>query len=319
MIQYVKRDCLPADIIQDGKAAKEGTDMRRLTCVLCILLCFLLPAPALSEWTSSQWAAVRAALAGDAAEPVPSELRIASSAPLPQGEEDRGLTVLLFGCDAPDISRNFGRADLMLLCRVDFLTGDIRLLSLPEEAAVQLPGLPGEIMLRHVNCFGGPLLLLQTVNQYLNAGAGRYCAVNFDTFRQVVDALGGVPMTLTAGEAQALDLAEGEQWLTGQDALRYVRLRRQGDGSARARKLMEAIALRFTSQASMREVYRLMDLLLPLLDTNLTTKNLVDAAANTAGRQEPGSFSAESLPFDGALDDEARQALRTFLYGEVSP
>lgn len=271
-----------------------------------------------SAWTADSWAAVRSALAGDAPDPVPAGLRIAADVPAAPENEEQGFTVLLMSTDAADMAHNFGRTDLLLLCRVELAGGDIRLLSLPEEALVSLPGLPGPVMLRHVNCFGGPPLLLQTVNAYLNAGASRYCAVNEDAFRLIVDALGGVTLTLTEGEGQAMGLRAGESRLTGDAALRYVRLRRQGDGSVRARKLMEAIAGQLTGPGGSQSIYRLMDLLLPLVDTNLTTKNLVDAAAGLLDRPEGAAFAAASLwaGADGGLDEAVREACRAFFAKE---
>ena len=294
--------------------------MRRLMALLCVLAALTAAARAESGWTEQTWADVRAELYSDAPDPVPEAFRVfVSSAPKTRADEEAGLTVLLMASDAPDMEHNFGRTDLIMLCRIDFATGRIRLLSLPEEALVSLPGLPGEVMLRHVNCFGGPLLVLNTVNGLMDAGVGRYCAVNFEAFQQIVDLLGGVKITLTEGEAQALETKPGETRLNGAQALRYVRLRRQGDGSRRAEKLMAALADTWTAQGSTQNVYRVLDLLLPLLDTNLTTKNLMDAAVHIVGREEPGAFAAEALKAneDGALDESARDALHAFLDGQT--
>ena len=290
--------------------------MRRLmTAVLCLMLCAApccraeeAPAAASPE----AWAVLRGDLAGDRPEPVPPELRLSPAHPLPYGNEDAGLTVLLFATDAPDINRDFGRTDLLLLCRLDFAAGDIRLLSLPEDAPVRLPALPEDIMLRYVNCFGGPALLLDTVNAELDAGAWRYCAVNFDDFQAVIDDLQGVRLTLTEEEAEALETEAGERVLNGQQALRYVRLRREGEGSTRARKLLEAIIRDSVYHGTRSGIYRLMDLLLPRMDTNLTTKNLMDAAVKMTGREDAGAFSTLAL---SALDGAA---CRRFLYGEAA-
>lgn len=294
--------------------------LRRLLLMVGVVLCLAVCCGAEAGWTKESWAAVQAELYSDTPEPVPPSLRLtASPGAFPfQDWEDRELTVLLMGTDAPDMNRNFGRTDLMLLCHMNFETGDIRLLSLPEEALVSLPGLPGNIMLRHVNCFGGPEVLMETVNRLLDAGARRYCAVNFDTFERIVDTMNGVTLRLTEGEALALGLSEGEARLTGADALRYVRLRRQGDGSVRARKLMEAIVQRFAVHGSLLDAYRMLDLLLPLVDTDLTTKNLMDMAFSVVGREDAGAFAAQGLALgeDGTLDETARLACRAFLYPE---
>ena len=292
--------------------------MRRLLLMAGLLWCVLCCCRAEGGWTEDGWAALRADLASDTALPVPAEHRILP-APAPQVPEGQALTLLLMGTDAPDVKENFGRTDLLLLCRLDFEKGSIRLLSLPEEATVSLPSLPGRIMLRHVNCFGGPLLTLQTVNGALGVSASRYCAVNFAVFQDIVDALGGVALNLTESEALALGVPPGDRMLTGEEALRYVRLRRQGDGSGRAMALLEAVANQLSRQEGIGNAYRLMDLMLPRLDTNLSTKNLMDAAVSFLGRNAAVDVSAWSLKSgpEGNLGDGGR--CLEFLNGAWDP
>lgn len=295
---------------------KEEGPLRRLTALLCALALLGACVRAETVWTEDAWADVRAELYSGSPDPVPETYRVAaSSAASVKLKDDGGLTILLMASDAPDMDCNFGRTDLMLLCRMDYITGDIRLISLPEEAMVAVPGLPGNVMLRHVNCFGGPRLVLDTVNGLLDARAFRYCAVNYDAFRQIVDLLGGIGIRLTEGEAWALDLEPGENTLSGDQAIAYARLRQPGDGSPRAETLMKALADAWTARGTLADAYRALDLLLPLVDTNLTTKDLVTAAVNIVGRTTPGTFSAGALHTDedGYLGENARDDLRAFL------
>ena len=290
--------------------------MRRLTALICALALLGACVRAETVWTEDAWADVRAELYSDSAEPVPEEYRVPlSSFSNAKMEDDGGLTILLMASDAPDMDHNFGRTDLMLLCRMDYLTGDICLISLPEEAMVAVPGLPGDVMLRHVNCFGGPHLVLDTVNSLLDAGAYRYCAVNYDAFREIVDLLGGIDIRLTEREAAALEMEPGKNTLNGDQAIKYVQLRHTGEGSLQAQTLMEALANTWTARGSLKDAYRALDLLLPLVDTNLTTKDILTAVVNMVGRTAPGAFVTGGLSTDenGRLGNQARDALRAFL------
>ena len=293
--------------------------MKKWMALLCVLCCLGGACRAEgTEWKQEDWTAVTAALASDTPNPVPEERRITvRPGELFAGKtEDGWANILLLSTDAPDRKRNFGRSDALMVCRVNLNSGDVFLLSLPEDALVTLPGFPQDMALRYVNCFGGPMLTVKTVNEALGLRLNRYCAVNMDAFMEIVDALGGVTMDLTEGEGQALGLTAGPHRLDGAQALRYVKLRRQGDGAKRARALLEAVARQAVSGGSLNHALHLIDLLLPAMDTNLTTDDLVNLAFALFGQETPGRLESRGLmPGEvGKLDDRA--AAREFLYAE---
>ena len=290
-------------------------------CVLCRLLGGALAEGA--EWTGEAWAQVSAALASDDANPVPAERRT----PVGPGQVsprdpartwDGWASVLLMSTDAPDPKDNFGRTDAVLVCRISLKTGDVRLLSLPEDVLVPLAGLPAPVPLRHVNCFGGPLLVMKTLNEALGLSVNRYCAVNTDAFVAVVDGSGGVLMDLSPEEARALGLEEGGNLLDGEKALRYVKLRRQGGDARRLRSVLEAVLRQAASAGGTAEKLGLLDLLLPRIDTNMTTDDLLDCVFALFGQETPGTMTMESLApgEDGSWPRDAEQRCGAFLYAE---
>ena len=185
--------------------------MKRCAALICLLCCLLGGALAeKQEWTGAEWARLKEALASDKVNPVPEGHRMAAPK-LSAGEKDFA-NVLLLSTDAPEGEKNFGRADAILVCRVDLTTGDMHLVSLPEDALAEVDGLPQAVALRYVNCFGGPALVASVVNKALGLSVNRYCAVSEEAFERAVDTLGGVSMELTAGEGQALGLSEGRHY-----------------------------------------------------------------------------------------------------------
>lgn len=83
---------------------------------------------------------------------------------------------------------------------------------------------------------GGVECLWKTVEDLTDVHIDHFVSVDFTGFKQMVDALGGVTMCIPEPvqdkAAGHLDLEAGEQKLTGEEALGYVRSRKgQGDGS----------------------------------------------------------------------------------------
>ncbi len=182
---------------------------------------------------------------------------------------------------------------------------------------VKLPELPEQIELRYVNCFGGAGLTARCLNEALGLRISRFCAVNIDAFIEIVDALGGVIMDLTEEEAQALELEQGTRRLSGEQALNYVKLRTAGDGSRRVRALLTAVLRQTLESGSMKQILLLWDLLLPAVDTNVTTEDMLDLVLAMFGMQRSASIEALGLQAEnGELDAALIAQGRRFLYGE---
>ena len=278
-----------------------------------LAFCFLLTSClAESAWDQEEWAAVTAALSSDEPDPVPKERRILvkDSDLGDEWLEESWMNVLLLSTDSPDMTQNFGRADVAMICAVNLETGETHLLSLPQFALLSLEGAPEKVFLKYVNCFGGPMLVLKSVNEALELKLHRYCAINFQSFVKAVDLLDGVTLTLSDQEAQALELAPGENRLSGEQALRYTRLRQEG-GAARPRKLLKAVLSEALSQNSIDRAFSVMESMISSLDTNLTTMDLMNLLFAVASTQEKADVTTGSLP-DG-LD---AAAARAFLFGE---
>ena len=292
-----------------------------LVCVLCMLMS-ILPVQAESAWNGDAWKQVINLLNSSEPSPVPADRRMQISQGQvyltdPTEQRSGWLNVTLISTDAPDMRQNFGRSEALLVCRVNQKTGEFRLLSLPEYMTVHVDGLPAEIQLRHVNCFGGPLLALDTVNWELGLSVNRYCAINVDAFADIVDRVGGVTLTLTDEEAQALSLGSGTQTLSGMQAVAYLKLRRQWDGALRFRILLEALMRQMSSSGLVSGALALVDTLLHMIDTNLTLDEIVTFVFALLDQKEMKGIQSYRLEADaeGQVREQALQACREFLYG----
>lgn len=291
--------------------------MKKCLCLLLTLLALFPGAQSETDWTPEDWAMTLAALSSAEENPVPQERRLA---PLDGRRASGGdwLRLLLLSTDTADLSQNFGRTDAMVLCAVNLKTGETRMVSLPEESRTMVPGLPEPIRLKYVNCFGGPLRAMQVLETELGLSIPRYCAVNFSVFEDIVDALGGIEMSLEPTEREALGLDRANQRLNGTQALRYARMRRQDEGKSRPLLLLEAILRQAVAGQPAEELLALVDLLLPAIDTNLSTNDLMALAFAFC---EPGaqgvvaSLRLSAGP-EGEVSAQDLEACRDFLAGE---
>ncbi len=267
-----------------------------------------------STMDETTWKRLLGILPSDVDNPIPEEYRL-TVRPGNWGaawKEENWLSILILSTDSMDIRQNFGRADVAMVCAVNLKTGAVRLLSLPVDAPVPVEGLPEKIDLEYVNCFGGPGLMVKTVNEALHLPLTRYCAVNLNSFVATLDQLGGVNMRLADAEARVLGLQPGDNHLTGAQALEYVKIRQEGDRQMRARQLLEALAHQVTSGFTLKDGFTLLNFFITAIDTNLTYDNLLDILMAVLDGPKTVAFSARGISY---LTGDAAEISRDYLYG----
>ena len=125
------------------------------------------------------------------------------------------------------------RADVLILVHVIPATHSARLLSIPRDLYVPIAGTNGSAKV-NAAFEKGPNQLVDTIQRYFDVPINHYLLVNFDGFRRVVDALGGIELDFPVpvrdwkdGHNQSgLDVASpGCRRLNGQQALALARSR----------------------------------------------------------------------------------------------
>ncbi len=135
--------------------------------------------------------------------------------------------------------------------------GKPALISLPRDSYVDVPK-NGKNKINTAYAFGGPQLLVKTVEQNTGLRIDGYLEIGFGGFVNVIDALGGIEMCLPKAikdRDSHIDLPKGCQTLGGVDALGYVRMRKadpRGDLGRveRQRQLLAAVAKKGASPVS---------------------------------------------------------------------
>jgi LCP family protein required for cell wall assembly len=135
--------------------------------------------------------------------------------------------------------------------------GQSALISVPRDSYVDIPG-HGKNRVNAAFAFGGPELLVQTVEQNTRLRIDGYMEIGFGGFVNIIDALNGIRMCLPNAindRDSHIDLPKGCQTLSGVEALGYVRMRKadpRGDLGRveRQREMLAAVADKAASPAT---------------------------------------------------------------------
>ncbi|MEO5980947.1 MAG: LCP family protein [Pedococcus sp.] len=119
------------------------------------------------------------------------------------------------------------RTDSIILVHVPSSGGKPALISLPRDSYVPIPGHDSN-KINAAFSFGGPNLLVETVEQVTDLRIDGYVEIGFAGFASVVDSLGGVDICVKFAmndKEAGINLKKGCQVLDGKNALGYVRAR----------------------------------------------------------------------------------------------
>lgn len=164
-----------------------------------------------------------------------------------RGEEAAGndMNVLMVGSDsreelAPGQTKQFGsagmvggqRSDTIMVLHVEPKNKRASILSIPRDTYVNIYDENGKSTGKsRINSAyeGGPKALINTITKNFEIPIDHYAEVNFDSFRDVVNAIGGVPVRFDSPARDSMTglniTAAGCVTLNGDQALAYVRSR----------------------------------------------------------------------------------------------
>ena len=118
------------------------------------------------------------------------------------------------------------RTDTIMVLHIG--SGPNLLMSIPRDSLVEVPG-QGRTKINAAYAFGGPELLVQTIEQSTGIRVDHYVEIGFGGFVNVVDAVGGVeicPKEAMQDPLANLDIEKGCQEADGVTALGYARSRK---------------------------------------------------------------------------------------------
>ena len=208
------------------------------------------------------------------------------------------INVLLIGSDAsaefPDRVNvtEKGNTDVMMLVSINQVSKQIKLVSFMRDSYTYMDQFDRYAKLNAACANGGPAYLIETIENDYKIEIDGYAMVDFDSFRQVIDVLGGVNVDvpqyvanhLNKGSLKNNKIASGSGvLLDGEQALHFSRVRKtdaDGDVSrvARQRQVIEALIEKAKS-ATLTEINEVIDVILANVRTNISKKSIISYAS----------------------------------------
>ncbi len=197
----------------------------------------------------------------------------AVAAGLQEETPPRTMNILLIGVDVrPGEAIDVGvRPDALAVLHLDADTGSCRMLDIPEDSRIELPGY-GLSKASHALAVGNIPYQQQVVAQFLDITIDHYGLIDFAGIERLVDTVGGVtievPESFSAGDTT---FVSGTQTLDGKRALLYARYRGEGDGALGKIGRQQQILRAVLRSASTSNPIALVPKMLPILEDHTRT------------------------------------------------
>lgn len=217
-----------------------------------------------------------------------------------QGTMVEGITnILLVGTDGEYIEK-WNRSDSMMVVTIDSKNKDIRISSIARDTYVDIPGYSTE-KLTHAYAYEGIDLLREVFKVNFNLDIDKYIAVNFVSFMDIMDELGGVEVNVEEKDIKEINkyidacygyyknkdekdkeyiTKSGVQRLNGYQALAFSRIRYTDSAFARDnrhREVAESVYKEF-AQKGVETYKKCAEIILNNTKTNISPIEMMNLA-----------------------------------------
>ena len=232
------------------------------------------------------------------------------------------INILVMGLDRrPQEGQSPSRSDTMFVLTVDPQTKTAGILGIPRDLYVDIPDGDGgyfedrintALVYGEVNDYkgGGQQLAIDTVEHNLGVKIGHYVIIDFEGFKEVIDALGGIDIdvptyvsdptyswTELPGDYDPQEFEPGLQHMDGETALAYARIRQNSDDLdriQRQQRIIFAVMDKALSLNVLRNALELWNKYKDAIDTDINDIQLA-GFAKLAADISPEKISALSL------------------------
>ncbi|WLD95476.1 LytR family transcriptional regulator [Alkalihalobacillus sp. AL-G] len=221
-----------------------------------------------------------------------------SEKPSIKGSGKGPISILLMGVDERPGDR--GRSDTMIVITVNPNEDSMYMFNIPRDTRTEIIGKNKQDKINHAYAFGGTEMAVKTVENFLDIPIHYYIKVNMESFKDIVNAVGGVNVNNKfAFNQNGFNFNKGELHLNGDKALAYSRMRKRdpkGDlgRNARQQQVIKAVINEGAKVSSITKFDNVLDVLSENVRTNMTFKEMKSIQANYKNaRKDINSFEVQ--------------------------
>lgn len=261
------------------------------------------------------------------------EIVVPTDPPHPQFGGRGQVLYVLTGITTEDRDKYMGLTDTIMVCLLDFNQERVKVLSIPRDTIVR-QGRRWARINEAAPVHNDLSALGKVVGDFLAVEIDSVVGVNYDGFKKVIDALGGVDLVVPkkmhytdrAGGLY-IDFEAGPQHMDGQQALEYARFRHDAEGDfGRIRRQQQLISELKQQKVNLWLIPRLPQLIPAMQEAVQSSEELTYAQLRAlllfAARMRTGDIEFVTLPCFGVMHnglsvlvpryDETRKLLDRF-------
>jgi polyisoprenyl-teichoic acid--peptidoglycan teichoic acid transferase len=165
------------------------------------------------------------------------------------------LLIAILGTDERKNERS--RSDVIIVLKYKYKENKVIVVSVPRDSKISIPG-KGTNKINAASAFGGPRLQVDVLENLFKVSNMKYVRVNFEGFREIINYLGGIEVNAQKDFRRSWGKKDtyakkGENILTGDDLLEYVRFRKDKEGDFGRIKRQQEVLLSFYSYVTKPE------------------------------------------------------------------
>lgn len=250
--------------------------------------------------------------------------------------DDDVYNILLIGTDERASQANY-RSDTMILVSIDKKNKKLKLSSFLRDTWVYIPGKDTNAKLNASCTYGGPQMVMDTIEYHFKVRIDKFVLINFDVFKTVINDLGGITLTITEAEAANItkeghfDCKPGTRTVKGKTALWYARIRHLDSDfnrTARQRKVIQAVIDK-AKKSSVTTLMTVLNDVLPEIQTDLNKTDIAKLGVNALLKYIKYDIEEQQIPAKNTWSnawvgsqqvlkadiDKNAELLKEFIYG----
>ncbi|WP_442598693.1 LCP family protein [Neobacillus sp. D3-1R] len=208
------------------------------------------------------------------------------------------ISILLLGVEKYSTDGKDGRADTQMVVTLNPDTNEMKMVTIPRDTRVMIDNAGEYTGIHKINSaytygsitgYGAAKLQIETIEKLLDVPIDRFIAIDFDGFREIVDAVGGVDIDIKKGfweknifdDNKKIHFEQGMTHLNGEEALAFVRMRKRAVNATytrdeRQEQFLHALVDQAVSTKTILKVGKISEILGKHVESDLTAEEIYD-------------------------------------------